>query len=389
MSLNLPKYNGKDNLVMGIICLPIALAINSIYFGKHYYLSGITFFIVTTLITALVFAINFITCGFVAVFLKYRFSGDENLVKKLAIMIVFFILISLLFLLILFRSYEILPLIEVNFKENRFAWAFLSMAIVNTFITFLMEGIDRYSAWQRNLSESKKLNNAYSQSQLNALKSQVNPHFLFNSLNSLSSLIMEDEDKAETFLNEMSKVYRYMLRKDEEQLVTLKTELAFLSSYMHLLEARFGTGLQITINVSEEDMERYVAPLILQTVIENAFSQNVVSRAEPLQINISSSEAGFMIINNVQPKIVTNDTDAEAGLDNLIKRYHLFGKAITVLESSTERKIIIPLFLEKEECWYEKFEMAKSKGILIHIFHTISFGNVPAHRVRGKDLART
>jgi two-component system, LytTR family, sensor kinase len=349
MSLNLPKYNGKDNLVMGIICLPIALAINSIYFGKHYYFSGITFFIVITLFTTLVFAINFITCGYVAVFLKYRFSGDENLVKKLAIMIIFFILISLLFLLILFRSYEILPLIKVNFKENRFAWAFLSMAIVNTFITFLMEGIDRYSAWQRNLSESKKLNNAYSQSQLNALKSQVNPHFLFNSLNSLSSLIMEDEDKAETFLNEMSKVYRYMLRKDEEQLVTLKTELTFLSSYMHLLEARFGTGLQIMINVNEVDMESYVAPLVLQTVIENAFSQNVVSRAEPLQINISSSEAGFTIINNVQPKIVTNDTDAEAGLDNLIKRYHLFGKAITVLESSTERKIIIPLFLEKEE----------------------------------------
>jgi two-component system LytT family sensor kinase len=91
-----------------------------------------------------------------------------------------------------------------------------------------MEGIARFQRWKDSQNESEKLGAAYKQSQLNALRSQVNPHFLFNSLNTLSSLIEEDEEKAETFLNEMSKVYNYMLRSDNEQLVPLQYELKFL-----------------------------------------------------------------------------------------------------------------------------------------------------------------
>ena len=348
MKVELPKYNGKDNLVLGIICLPIAFAINSIYFGKVYF-SNLNFFILATIVTAFVFALDFIVCGFIAIFFKNRFSGEGNLAKKLAMMVAVFIFISLLFLLLLFRGYEILPPIRVNFKENRFAWAFLSMAIVNTFITFLMEGIDRYNAWQHNLREAKKLNAAYGQGQLNALKSQVNPHFLFNSLNSLSSLIMEDEEKAETFLNEMTRVYRYMLRKEDEQLVTLQEELNFLRSYLHLLHTRFGAGLEVLSDLKEQDLKKLVVPLILQIIIENAVTLNIVSKSTPLKIEIYSDGECFSIRNSVQPKIVTNDTDAEAGLDNLIKRYNLYGKRIYVEESSLARQITIPLLTGEEE----------------------------------------
>ena len=288
MKLKLPEYNGKDNLVMVMVCFPIAVIINIIYFGSSYF-SSLSGFIVYTIITAIVFALNFIFCGFVAVLLKARFSGESELPKRLAIMISFFIMISALFLLSLFRLYEILPFSKTRFNENRFAWTCLSMAIVNIFITFLMEGIDRYNAWRYNLAEAQKLSSAYKQSQLNGLRSQVNPHFLFNSLNSLSSLIMEDENKAEAFLDEMSKVYRYLLRNDEEKLVSLRTELDFFASYLHLLEARYGSGLQVSISVSEKDRQCSVAPLLLQVILENAFTLNMVSKQSPLYVDITST----------------------------------------------------------------------------------------------------
>jgi two-component system LytT family sensor kinase len=349
MKLKLPEYNGKDNLVMTMICFPIAVIINTIYFGSSYF-NSVTGFISYTAITAFVFALNFIFCGFIAVLLKARFSGESDLPRRLAIMISFFIMISALFLLSLFRLYEILPFSKTRFNENRFAWTCLSMSIVNIFITFLMEGIDRYNAWKSNLVEARKLSSAYKQSQLNGLKSQVNPHFLFNSLNSLSSLILEDEKKAEEFLDEMSKVYRYLLRNEEEKLVSLQTELDFLASYLHLLQARYGNGLKVSIKVAEADRGYCVAPLLLQVIIENAFTQNVVSKQSPLCIDIISRGNGALTITNtILAKKVVGETDAEAGLDNLIKGYSLLGMQITVEENNDERKIVVPLVNTKAE----------------------------------------
>ena len=101
-------------------------------------------------------------------------------------------------------------------------------------------------------------------------------------------LIQDDEEKAERFLDKMSKVYRYMLRNDEEELVTLETELKFIDSYMHLLKARYGEGLQLVVDVTNEDRSKLLTPLALQVIIENTFSQNVISKSSPLVIAIRS-----------------------------------------------------------------------------------------------------
>jgi two-component system, LytTR family, sensor kinase len=237
------------------------------------------------------------------------------------------------------------------FNQERFIWAFIAQAIFNIFMIFMLVGFREFEEWEKNYAETEKLNATYKQSQLNGLKSQVNPHFLFNSLNSLSSLIQEDEEKAEYFLNEMSKVYRYMLRNDEEQLVSLYTELKFLSSYTHLLQARYGDGLQLKINIDNDCREKKLAPLTLQVLIENAFAQNIVSKTSPLIIEIFNDEHNNLIVkNNIQSKAVTNAIDFEAGLDNLISKYELIGKKITVDEGDKHHRIItIPLLENKEE----------------------------------------
>lgn len=224
------------------------------------------------------------------------------------------------------------------------------MGIINIFLTFLHEGIARYEEWKANLKETEQVRLAYKHSQLIGLKSQINPHFLFNSLNTLSSLISEDEEAAEKFLNEMSKIYRYMLRNDEDQLVPLKTELSFIRSYFYLLNTRYSTALQLIIATGNDDNPGMLPPLTLQVIVENAIVQNAFSKSAPLKIVISTDDDTLVISNTVRRKIGSDTIDVESGLDNLIEKYRLINSApLEIKELSGERIIRVPLIVQKEE----------------------------------------
>lgn len=335
---------------MLMVIFPVAFVLNSILFGKLYF-TGWQVFLLGTLITAIAFTVDFILCGFVAVALKRRLPLEKQVAQRLTIMIIIFLLITGLFLYGLFRGYEAIHFFGYRFYEAGFVWSFIIMGIVNIFLTILYEGISRFDSWRANLRETDALKAVYRQSQLQGLKSQVNPHFLFNSLNSLSSLISDNEEEAEKFLDEMSKVYRYMLRNDDDHLVTVETELKFLQSYIYLLKARYGDGLRISINVNDADREKCIPPLTLQVIIENAIHQQTISKNSPLEIKIDSGKKHELIVkNNIQLKIVTEMADQETGLDNLIHKYRLLNDSIVLIEESgTERSIILPLITKKEE----------------------------------------
>ncbi len=350
MKLKLPAYNGKDNLVMLIISPVFAIAVNSINL-EGYFSNGFWYFFLASITSILIFCIQFIVCGAIAIFFKKRFPEERQLSMRLTFMILSFLLLTGLFLLSLFSLLESIPYFNYRFNDNAFAWSYLALGIINIFLTFLMEGINRYQEWQVNRRETEKLNRAYKQSQLHGLKSQVNPHFLFNSLNSLSSLIQENEAQAEKFLDEMSKVYRYMLRTDDEPLVSLDTELQFAASYLHLLKARYGDGLKLEVDIRKNAKSMLIAPLTLQVIIETAFSQNILSKANPLLISIASQENGSLVVeHNLQPKSITGELDFEEGLDNLIKKYELMNLPIAVTEGSTGKRVIhVPLVQLKGE----------------------------------------
>ena len=335
---------------MLMVIFPVAFVLNSILFGKLYF-TGWQVFLLGTLITAIAFTVDFILCGYVAVALKRRLPLEKQVAQRLTIMIIIFLLITGLFLYGLFRGYEAIHFFGYRFYEAGFVWSFIIMGIVNIFLTILYEGISRFDSWRANLRETDALKAVYRQSQLQGLKSQVNPHFLFNSLNSLSSLISDNEEEAEKFLDEMSKVYRYMLRNDDDHLVTVETELKFLQSYIYLLKARYGDGLRISINVNDADREKCIPPLTLQVIIENAIHQQTISKNSPLEIKIYSGKKHELIVkNNIQLKIGTEMADQETGLDNLIHKYRLLNDSIVLIEESgTERSIILPLITKKEE----------------------------------------
>ncbi len=326
----------------------LGLGIAYIYYGNSDN-SSLKNFLLIFFIGSVCFLPHIFVAYKVNVYFFKKWPDDSTVLKRQFLSIPVTTITSFLALFLTANIADWLSLYPYN-QEN-FTWAFIAQAIINIFMTFMSVGLRQFEEWEKNYAETEKLNATYKQSQLNGLKSQVNPHFLFNSLNSLSSLIQEDEERAEYFLNEMSKVYRYMLRNDGEQLVTADTELKFLSSYMHLLQARYGDGLQIKINIVNDCREKKLAPLTLQVLIENAFTQNIVSKTSPLIIEVFSDENNNLVVkNNVQPKAVTGAIDFEAGLDNLVGKYELIGKNITVDERSKHHRIItIPLFENKEE----------------------------------------
>ncbi|CCH52069.1 Sensor protein lytS [Fibrisoma limi BUZ 3] len=159
------------------------------------------------------------------------------------------------------------------------------------------------------------------QNQYDCLKNQINPHFLFNSLSALSALISEDKQRATEFLDEMASVYRYLLQAGQRPLVSIQTETAFIRSFLHLLEARYGTALRWQVAISNDLTESMLPPLTFQTLVENALRHNVLLPDQPLVITIQSTDDGHVeVVNNIQRKSVQVQT-RPTGLTDLIARY--------------------------------------------------------------------
>lgn len=186
------------------------------------------------------------------------------------------------------------------------------------------------------------------QSQFDVLKQQVNPHFLFNSLNVLTSLIKLEPDLAEKFSEHLSKVYRYVLENKDNELVDLKTELKFLDAYIFLLNIRFVNKLIVNIDIPESKRCYLVIPLALQLLIENAIKHNIMSKSNPLHIDIFIDEQNFLnIVNNLQER-PTQIISTGIGLKNIQNRYLLLNNTEPVFEK-TETQFIAKVPLVKNE----------------------------------------
>jgi len=194
--------------------------------------------------------------------------------------------------------------------------------------------------------EKEQLRIANLQSQLDVLKQQVNPHFLFNSLNTLSSLISEDAQQAEQFVDKLSGVYRYVLRANEQHLTTLEAELQFIDAYYHLLQTRYGNGLSLTVNVDERYHPCQLPPLTLQLLVENAVKHNVVSPKRPLRILITVDEQRRLVVGNTLQRKTTRVLSNGVGLSNIVAKYQMLNLAPPSVDKSAEQFTVrLPLLM--------------------------------------------
>ncbi|KIC95823.1 sensor histidine kinase [Flavihumibacter solisilvae] len=216
-------------------------------------------------------------------------------------------------------------------------------------IAGLYEGVFYFTQWKRTFAETEALKREQLQTQLDALKAQVNPHFLFNSLGSLSSLVMEDQKKAVVFIRELAAVYRYVLQSNENHLTTLREELSFIDHYFHLLKTRFDDAIGLKLDIPEQYLSYSLPPLTLQLLLENAIKHNVILPEEPLLIQIYADKAGTLVVeNNLNKKITTAET-GRLGLRNIMSKYSLLQQR-DVLVSETEEKfrVFVPLIKNEQ-----------------------------------------
>lgn len=196
---------------------------------------------------------------------------------------------------------------------------------------------------RHSVEETEKLKRESLNAELNALKTQVNPHFLFNNLNTLCSIIPENPKQATEFVQQLSKVYRHILEVRDEKSIPLKEELDVLKAYAFLMQTRFGGNLDVVIDVPDEKLNKKIVPLSLQILMENAIKHNIVSSDKPLRIEVVAQNGKLVVSNNLQKKNQLNESTG-IGLDNIRNRYILLGNnQVEVIESGSNFTVSIPL----------------------------------------------
>ncbi|MBK0402789.1 histidine kinase [Adhaeribacter sp. BT258] len=191
--------------------------------------------------------------------------------------------------------------------------------------------------YHRAMINAEMLQKEIAQAQYEGLKNQINPHFLFNSLNVLSTLVHIDADLSEKFIDQLAKAYRYVLEQHDHELVVLKTEIDFINAYIFLLKIRFEDKLQVSMDIPAEKLNHYLPPLTLQLLIENAVKHNVLSRESPLVVNISVTEDDYLVVQNNLQIRTQEFASTGVGLKNITNRYeyitqrkvffHILGKS--------------------------------------------------------------
>lgn len=211
------------------------------------------------------------------------------------------------------------------YKESFYWVLFINSTIgciTNIIMVIILEALHYYKTTRDAKISNEKLEKENAIIKLETLKSQLNPHFLFNSLNVLSSLVDKDSSEAKSFIDEFSYVYRYTLDVIDKTVVCLKDELDFVQSYFYLQKNRFGEVITLETKIDSSKLKDFVPPLAIQTLLENAFKHNIANPQNPLEIKIFNEENILFITNTYQPKSSIENSKG-IGLENLKKRYEL------------------------------------------------------------------
>jgi sensor histidine kinase YesM len=280
--------------------------------------------------------------------LRIKMPHFNQTILRLSILTVVHLSLITSSMIFYFYGFDAVHFLDYRLNVHNFRLSVLMGITLILLTTSIWEGHYIFKKWKESLAEKELLEQLQLQNEFDSLKSQVNPHFLFNCFNTLSSLISEDTRQAETFLDEMSKVYRYLLRSNEDGLTTLEKELQFISSYFKLLKSRYGNALEFKIEV-DKTYETYLLPsLSLQLLVENAVKHNIVSKQMPLVIDIFTTTGNKLIVNNnLQLKLIKASSTG-IGLENIRSKYELLEQpGFQVLEDDKNFTVVLPLLWSK------------------------------------------
>lgn len=279
--------------------------------------------------------------------LNKHYSWVTNTQKRLLFQIGACFLYTILMLLnLLFWGHTLLD--SPNVIHHKGIDPLFSIGSVFAFTVITIDiGNQFFHGWKQSLLEVERYKTESANANLQNLKNQLNPHFLFNNLSVLTSLIYINQDKAVAFINELSKVYRYTLDNKNAELVSLREELDFLYHYIYLLKIRFDSSISFNFSIDEKRINFYLPPMCLQMLVENTIQHNEASQAKPLNVLIYTNENYLIIQNLIQKRSDVNDSSG-IGLKNIQLRYSYFtDDKIEISNDGTKFMVSLPLIKQK------------------------------------------
>ncbi|WKL44630.1 histidine kinase [Flavobacterium sp. ZE23DGlu08] len=327
-------------IIFAVIQLVNVIMGSEVYFGKRLLVN----FLFTMMYTFSLYASN--------MFLFWKLDSyfeDKFSVKRLTLGFIgsFLVSLAVIFLMHLFE--------EVVYNKNSFDYflanekpsSYLASIIITFFVTLSIYTISFYKAYNENKVKEQKIIAGTANAKFESLKNQIDPHFLFNSLNVLSSLIEENPDNAQRFTISLSKIYRYVLEQKDKELVSVEEELAFAKTYMNLLKMRFENSLFYELPTIAINPDAKVVPLSLQLLLENTVKHNVVSEQRPLHIRIYIEGDYLAVQNDYQKKEVLQERQG-VGLQNIVNRYGIItNRKVLIIQNEKTFTVKIPLLTKQ------------------------------------------
>ncbi|MDI1317318.1 2TM domain-containing protein [Flavobacterium sp.] len=362
------KFTLKEllrSLGIGLAIFLVVVVLNLIYGGKLEFNSqlGKTFLYTILYSVTLGYANQLVFVYLDKVFVNERFSLKRMVIGFVSSFVVTLVLIFLL---------RIFIQVVIDRETFEHYWANETLAdyvfaIVMTFIVVLcFYAFYIYKTYSDSKVKEQKIIAGTAAAKFESLKNQIDPHFLFNSLNVLSSLIEENPENAQRFTTSLSKIYRYVLEQKDKELVSVSEELAFAKTYMNLLKMRFENSITYDVPV-DFDSEAKVVPLSLQLLLENTIKHNIVSEQKPLHIKIYIENNYLIVENNLQKKEVLQDRRG-VGLQNIVNRYALISERKMLIEQNENYfKVKIPIltkqisFMETQNIYNENMAFMRAK----------------------------
>jgi len=326
-------------IVIAISMMSIEYVLGRTFEWNHELVKNILYYILFSVVLTLINGLFFR-------YMNYHLMWSQER-EKLRILLMILGSIVLTMIGIFFVRLFIMTVFEnepiADFLKNEKPSFYVIAMVITLIVSLVYHTVHFYRKVQENKVKEQKLIAGNASAQFESLKNQIDPHFLFNSLNVLSSLIEEHPENAQKFTTSLSKIYRYVLDVQAEELVLLERELEFASSFLSLQKIRLEENFTYQIDIPSIP-QAYIPPLSLQLLLENALKHNIASQEQPLNIHIYLENEAVVISNNLQPKASIEQGSTRVGLRNIDRRYQLLSdKRPQILSTATEFTVILPL----------------------------------------------
>ncbi|EQB92494.1 histidine kinase [Elizabethkingia anophelis 502] len=299
--------------------------------------------------------------GYLNNFLDSKYSWTEETRKRTIIGIIATVIINIILVYICnYLNFIVIqgenPENMWNGKMNFRNWFFVNLALLISAILHAKGFMQALKNATKKAVTEQKIIASSANAQFESLKNQLDPHFLFNSLNVLSALIEENPDNAQKFTSSMSKIYRYVLEQKDKEVVSLDEEINFARTYIELLKYRFEDSIIFHLNIEDDNSKDFVVPLSLQLLLENCIKHNHATSAKPLQVEIFAKEGYLIIKNNLQKRELPNEKSG-IGLSNIVQRYSLLTKRNVFIENGENTfSVKIPILTQKNTTMQVNYE---------------------------------